>query len=275
MKQKRVMAIAVGIDEIVGVVAYKVDGQTVIENVITQNRRGTIEQDTEDFFDLYGEEDAWIGCVYEGPLRAICMETPQMEVGDQYSFAKREGFRAFDSEDAPVAIDYASRPSKNGMLLLIVALNNKDGRGMAKAIQRGHGHIKVITYWPEPLAHSRGREESMLFICPETDGVRVSLWSDTFCIANELVTDEVTDILKACDKLIKQGETWRIPYPKGVAITGFKGDVEAMYEDVFTRYGALEQEAVHLVGKGTDYNSESMIHEMAMGLAKRILLYVE
>ena len=48
-----------------------------------------------------------------------------------------------------------------------------------------------------------------------------------------------------------------------------------MYEDVFTRYGALEQEAVHLVGKGTDYNSESMIHEMAMGLAKRILLYVE
>ena len=58
MKQKRVMAIAVGIDEIVGIVAYKVDGQTVIENVITQNRRGTIEQDTEDFFDLYGEEDA-------------------------------------------------------------------------------------------------------------------------------------------------------------------------------------------------------------------------
>ena len=115
----------------------------------------------------------------------------------------------------------------------------------------------------------------MLVICPETDGVRVSLWSDTFCIANELVTEEVADILQACDKLIKQGETWRIPYPKGVAITGFKGDVEAMYEDVFTRYGDLEQEAVHLVGKGTDYNSESMIHEMAMGLAKRILLYVE
>ena len=35
------------------------------------------------------------------------------------------------------------------------------------------------------------------------------------------------------------------------------------------------QGMVHLVGKGTDYNSESMTHEMAMGLAKRILLYVE
>ncbi len=39
MKQKRVMAIAVGIDEIVGMVAYKVDGQTVIENVMNKIRK--------------------------------------------------------------------------------------------------------------------------------------------------------------------------------------------------------------------------------------------
>lgn len=275
MKSNSVMAIAIGDDEIVGIKAYKIEGATVVEDVVSYTRNSDIGTDMQEFFEYYGEEGIPIGCVFASELRTRCLETPMMNKLDQYSFAQREGKRIFDEEEHPVAIDFASRPGTTDelMMLLIVALERKKIKDMARSIQRGNGDLHIIDYWPAPLAYSRGRESSMLFVTPEGDQVRVSIWNYKFCVAHTLVNPNLEDVLVACEQVYGEAESFHIPYPKGVILVGFDEQNMETYEPVLEKYGVIEQVPIHVVDKGADYNPNHMTHEMAMGLAIRLLTH--
>ena len=273
MKTNSVMAIAIGHDEIVGVKAYKIEGTIVLEDVIVQKRHSDIGTDMKEFFDYYGETGISIGCVFTSPLQSVYMETPMMHKIDQYLFAQREGKRIFQNEEFPNAIDFASRPgtTEELMFILIVALERKRLKQVARGIQQGGGDLRVIDYWPAPLVFSRGRESSMLCITPEEDKVRVSLWNYKFCTAHILVSPEVEEVLTACKKVYDDSKEFHVPYPKGAIVVGFDETRAKALEPILETYGTMDQVPLHIVDKGEGYNPQNINHEMAWGLAIRLL----
>ncbi len=274
MKTNSVMAIAIGHDEIVGVKAYKIEGTMVLEDVIVQKRHSDMGTDVKEFFDYYGETGIPIGCVFESPLQSVYMETPMMHKIDQYLFAQGEGKRIFQNEECPNAIDFASRPgtTEELMFILIVALERKRVKQVARGIQQGGGDVRVIDYWPAPLAFSRGREPSMLCITPEEDKVRISLWNDKFCTSHVLVSPEVEEVLTACNKVYEDSKQFQVPYPKGAIVVGFDEEITKAFEPIFETYGTIDQVPLHIVDKGEGYNPQNINHEMAWGLAIRLLV---
>lgn len=274
MKTNSVMAIAIGQDEIVGIKAYKIEGTNVLEDVIVQKRHSDMGTDMKEFFDYYGETGISIGCVFTSPLQSVYMETPMMHKIDQYLFAQREGKRIFQNEEFPNAIDFASRPgtTEELMFILIVALERKQVKQVARGIQQGGGDLRVIDYWPAPLAFSRGRESSMLCITPEEDKVRVSLWNDKFCTAHTLVSLDVNEVLAACKQVYEESKTFHVPYPKGAAVVGFDETRTKEFEPILENYGTIDQVPLHIVDKGEGYNPQNINHEMAWGLAVRLLV---
>ena len=274
MKTNSVMAIAIGQDEIVGIKAYKIEGTNVLEDVIVQKRHSDMGTDMKEFFDYYGETGISIGCVFTSPLQSVYMETPMMHKIDQYLFAQREGKRIFQNEEFPNAIDFASRPgmTEELMFILIVALERKQVKQVARGIQQGGGDLRVIDYWPAPLAFSRGRESSMLCITPEEDKVRVSLWNYKFCTAHVLVPFEIEAVLTACKKVYEDSEQFNVPYPKGAIVVGFDETRTKEFEPILETYGTIDQVPLHIVDKGEGYNPENINHEMAWGLAIRLLV---
>ncbi|WP_127161277.1 hypothetical protein [Veillonella sp. VA137] len=273
MKTNPVMAIAIGHDEIVGVKAYKIEGTAVLEDVIVQNRHSDMGTDIKEFFDYYGETGISIGCVFVSPLQSVYMETPMMHKIDQYLFAQREGKRIFQNEEFPNAIDFASRPgtTEELMFILIVALERNQVKQVARGIQQGGGNLCVIDYWPAPLAFSRGRESSMLCITPEEDKVRVSLWNDKFCTGHTLVSLGVNEVLEACETVYEDSKQFQVPYPKGAIVVGFDETRVKAFEPILETYGTIDQVPLHIVDKGENYNPQNINHEMAFGLAIRLL----
>ena len=274
MKTNSVMSIAIGQDEIVGVKAYKIEGTNVLEDIIVQKRHSDMGTDMKEFFDYYGETGISIGCVFESPLQSVYMETPMMHKIDQYLFAQREGKRIFQNEEFPNAIDFASRPgtTEELMFILIVALERKQVKQVARVIQQGGGDLRVIDYWPAPLAFSRGRESSMLCITPEGDKVRVSLWNYKFCTAHVLVSSEIEAVLTACKKVYEDSKQYNVPYPKGAIVVGFDETRTKEFEPILETYGTIDQVPLHIVDKGEGYNPQNINHEMAWGLAIRLLV---
>ena len=274
MKTNSVMSIAIGQDEIVGVKAYKIEGTNVLEDIIVQKRHSDMGKDMKEFFDYYGETGISIGCVFESPLQSVYMETPMMHKIDQYLFAQREGKRIFQNEEFPNAIDFASRPgtTEELMFILIVALERKQVKQVARGIQQGGGDLRVIDYWPAPLAFSRGRESSMLCITPEGDKVRVSLWNYKFCTAHVLVSSEIEAVLTACKKVYEDSKQYNVPYPKGAIVVGFDETRTKEFEPILETYGTIDQVPLHIVDKGEGYNPQNINHEMAWGLAIRLLV---
>ena len=273
MKTNPVMAIAIGHDEIVGVKAYKIEGTNVLEDVIVQKRHSDMGTDMKEFFDYYGETGISIGCVFVSPLQSVYMETPRMHKIDQYLFAHREGKRIFQNGEFPNAIDFASRPgtTEELMFILIVALERKQVKEVARGIQQGGGNLCVIDYWPAPLAFSRGRESSMLCITPEEDKVRVSLWNDKFCTGHTLVSLGVNEVLEACKTVYEDSKQFQVPYPKGAIVVGFDEARTTDFESILETYGTIDQVPLHIVDKGENYNPQNINHEMAFGLAIRLL----
>lgn len=273
MKTNPVMAIAIGHDEIVGVKAYKIEGTAVLEDVIVQKRHSDMGTDMKEFFDYYGETGISIGCVFEAPLQSVYMEIPMMHKIDQYLFAQREGKRIFQNGEFPNAIDFASRPgtTEELMFILIVALKRKQVKEVARGIQQGGGDLCVIDYWPAPLAFSHGRESSMLCITPEEDKVRVSLWNDKFCTGHTLVSLDVNEVLEACKTVYEDSKQFQVPYPKGAIVVGFDETRSKAFESILETYGTIDQVPLHIVDKGEDYNPQNINHEMAFGLAIRLL----
>lgn len=273
MKTNPVMAIAIGHDEIVGVKAYKIEGTAVLEDVIVQKRHSDMGTDMKEFFDYYGETGISIGCVFVSPLQSVYMETPRMHKIDQYLFAHREGKRIFQNGEFPNAIDFASRPgtTEELMFILIVALERNQVKQVARGIQQGGGNLCVIDYWPAPLAFSRGRESSMLCITPEEDKVRVSLWNDKFCTAHTLVSLDVNEVLEACKTVYEDSKQFQVPYPKGAIVVGFDETRVKAFEPILETYGTIDQVTLHIVDKGEAYNPQNINHEMAFGLAIRLL----
>lgn len=273
MKTNPVMAIAIGHDEIVGVKAYKIEGTAVLEDVIVQKRHSDMGTDMKEFFDYYGETGISIGCIFEAPLQSVYMEIPMMHKIDQYLFAQREGKRIFQNGEFPNAIDFASRPgtTEELMFILIVALKRKQVKEVARGIQQGGGDLCVIDYWPAPLAFSRGRESSMLCITPEEDKVRVSLWNDKFCTGHTLVSLDVNEVLEACKTVYEDSKQFQVPYPKGAIVVGFDETRSKAFESILETYGTIDQVPLHIVDKGEDYNPQNINHEMAFGLAIRLL----
>ena len=273
MKTNPVMAIAIGHDEIVGVKAYKIEGTNVLEDVIVQKRHSDMGTDMKEFFDYYGETGISIGCVFVSPLQSVYMETPRMHKIDQYLFAHREGKRIFQNGEFPNAIDFASRPgtTEELMFILIVALERNRVKQVARGIQQGGGNLCVIDYWTAPLAFSRGRESSMLCITPEEDKVRVSLWNDKFCMAHTLVSLDVNEVLEACKTVYEDSKQFQVPYPKGAIVVGFDEARTTDFESILETYGTIDQVPLHIVDKGENYNPQNINHEMAFGLAIRLL----
>ena len=273
MKTNSVMAIAIGHDEIVGVKAYKIEGTIVLEDVIVQKRHSDMGTDMKEFFDYYGETGISIGCVFTSPLQSVYMETPMMHKIDQYLFAQREGKRIFQNEEFPNAIDFASRPgtTEELMFILIVALERKRLKQVARGVQQGGGDLRVIDYWPAPLAFSRGRESSMLCITPEEGKVRVSLWNYKFCTAHTLVPLDVNKVLEACKRVYEDSKQYHVPYPKGAIVVGFDEMKTKEFELILETYGTIDQVPLHTVDKGEGYNPQNINHEMAWGLAIRLL----
>ena len=273
MKTNSVMAIAIGHDEIVGVKAYKIEGTIVLEDVIVQKRHSDIGTDMKEFFDYYVETGISIGCVFTSPLQSVYMETPMMHKIDQYLFAQREGKRIFQNEEFPNAIDFASRPgtTEELMFILIVALERKRLKQVARGVQQGGGDLRVIDYWPAPLAFSRGRESSMLCITPEEGKVRVSLWNYKFCTAHTLVPLDVNKVLEACKRVYEDSKQYHVPYPKGAIVVGFDEMKTKEFELILETYGTIDQVPLHTVDKGEGYNPQNINHEMAWGLAIRLL----
>ena len=273
MKTNSVMAIAIGHDEIVGVKAYKIEGTIVLEDVIVQKRHSDMGTDMKEFFDYYGETGISIGCVFTSPLQSVYMETPMMHKIDQYLFAQREGKRIFQNEEFPNAIDFASRPgtTEELMFILIVALERKRLKQVARGVQQGGGDLRVIDYWPAPLAFSRGRESSMLCITPEEGKVRVSLWNYKFCTAHTLVPLDVNKVLEACKRVYEDSKQFHVPYPKGAIVVGFDEMKTKEFELILETYGTIDQVPLHTVDKGEGYNPQNINHEMAWGLAIRLL----
>ena len=273
MKTNPVMAIAIGHDEIVGVKAYNIEDTAVLEDVIVQKRHSDMGTDMKEFFDYYGETGISIGCVFESSLQSVYMETPMMHKIDQYLFAHREGKRIFQNGEFPNAIDFASRPgtTEELMFILIVALERNQVKQVARGIQQGGGNLCVIDYWPAPLAFSRGRESSMLCITPEEDKVRVSLWNDKFCTAHTLVSLDVNEVLEACKTVYEDSKQFQVPYPKGAIVVGFDEARTTDFESILETYGTIDQVPLHIVDKGENYNPQNINHEMAFGLAIRLL----
>lgn len=273
MKTNPVMGIAIGCDEIVGVKAYTIEGTIVLEDVIVQKRHSDKGRDIKEFFDYYGETGISIGCVFESQLQSVYMETPMMHKIDQYLFAQREGKRIFQNEEFPNAIDFASRPgiTEELMFILIVALERKEVKKVARGIQQGGGDLRVIDYWPAPLAYSRGRESSMVCITPEKEKVQVSLWNHMFCTSHVVVSPEVETVLSACEKVYEDSKQFQVPYPKGAIVVGFDEVRRKMYETILENYGTIEQVPIHIVDRGAEYNPQNINHEMALGLAIRLL----
>ena len=273
MKTNSVMAIAIGHDEIVGVKAYKIEGTIVLEDVIVQKRHSDMGTDMKEFFDYYVEIGISIGCVFTSPLQSVYMETPMMHKIDQYLFAQREGKRIFQNEEFPNAIDFASRPgtTEELMFILIVALERKRLKQVARGVQQGGGDLRVIDYWPAPLAFSRGRESSMLCITPEEGKVRVSLWNYKFCTAHTLVPLDVNKVLEACKRVYEDSKQFHVPYPKGAIVVGFDEMKTKEFELILETYGTIDQVPLHTVDKGEGYNPQNINHEMAWGLAIRLL----
>ena len=267
------MGIAIGCDEIVGVKAYTIEGTIVLEDVIVQKRHSDKGRDIKEFFDYYGETGISIGCVFESQLQSVYMETPMMHKIDQYLFAQREGKRIFQNEEFPNAIDFASRPgiTEELMFILIVALERKEVKKVARGIQQGGGDLRVIDYWPAPLAYSRGRESSMVCITPEKEKVQVSLWNHKFCTSHVVVSPEVETVLSACEKVYEDSKQFQVPYPKGAIVVGFDEVRRKMYETILENYGTIEQVPIHIVDRGAEYNPQNINHEMALGLAIRLL----
>lgn len=274
MKTNPVLAIAIGDDEIVGVKAYKIKGTNVLEDVIVQKRHSDMGTDMKEFFDYYGEIGISIGCVFTSPLQSVYMETPRMHKIDQYLFAQREGKRIFQNEEFPNAIDFASRPgtTEELMFILIVALERKRVKQVARGVQQGGGDLRVIDYWPAPLAFSRGRESSMLCITPEEGKVRVSLWNYKFCTTHVLVSPEIEAVLTACKKVYEDSKQFNVPYPKGAFVVGFDDEKTKAFEPILETYGTIDQVPFHIVDKGEAYNPQNINHEMAWGLAIRLLV---
>ena len=273
MKTNPVMAIAIGHDEIVGVKAYNIEGTAVLEDVIIQKRHSDMGTDMKEFFDYYGETGISIGCVFVSPLQSVYMETPRMHKIDQYLFVHREGKRIFQNGEFPNAIDFASRPgtTEELMFILIVALERNQVKQVARGIQQGGGNLCVIDYWPAPLAFSRGRESSMLCITLEEDKVRVSLWNDKFCTAHTLVSLDVNEVLEACKTVYEDSKQFQVPYPKGAIVVGFDEARTTDFEPILETYGTIDQVPLHIVDKGENYNPQNINHEMAFGLAIRLL----
>lgn len=273
MKTNPVMAIAIGHDEIVGVKAYNIEGTAVLEDVIVQKRYSDMGTDMKEFFDYYGETGISIGCVFVSPLQSVYMETPMMHKIDQYLFAQREGKRIFQNGEFPNAIDFASRPgtTEELMFILIVALERNQVKQVARGIQQGGGDLRVIDYWPAPLAFSRGRESSMFCITPEEDKVQVSLWNDKFCTAHTLVSLDVNEVLEACKTVYEDSKQFQVPYPKGAIVVGFDEARTTDFEPILETYGTIDQVPLHIVDKGENYNPQNINHEMAFGLAIRLL----
>lgn len=273
MKTDSVMAIAIGHDEIVGVKAYKIEGTIVLEDVIVQKRHSDMGTDMKEFFDYYGETGISIGCVFTSPLQSVYMETPMMHKIDQYLFAQREGKRIFQNEEFPNAIDFASRPgtTEELMFILIVALERKRLKQVARGVQQGGGDLRVIDYWPAPLAFSRGRESSMLCITPEEGKVRVSLWNYKFCTAHTLVPLDVNKVFEACKRVYEDSKQFHVPYPKGAIVVGFDEMKTKEFKLILETYGTIDQVHLHIVDKGEGYNPQNINHEMAWGLAIRLL----
>ena len=192
---------------------------------------------------------------------------------DQYLFAQREGKRIFQNEEFPNAIDFASRPgtTEELMFILIVALERKRLKQVARGVQQGGGDLRVIDYWPAPLAFSRGRESSMLCITPEEGKVRVSLWNYKFCTAHTLVPLDVNKVLEACKRVYEDSKQFHVPYPKGAIVVGFDEMKTKEFELILETYGTIDQVPLHTVDKGEGYNPQNINHEMAWGLAIRLL----
>ena len=111
----------------------------------------------------------------------------------------------------------------------------------------------------------------MLCITPEEDKVRVSLWNDKFCTGHTLVSLDVNEVLEACKTVYEDSKQFQVPYPKGAIVVGFDETRSKAFESILETYGTIDQVPLHIVDKGEDYNPQNINHEMAFGLAIRLL----
>ena len=112
----------------------------------------------------------------------------------------------------------------------------------------------------------------MLCITPEEDKVRVSLWNYKFCTAHVLVSSEIEAVLTACKKVYEDSKQYNVPYPKGAIVVGFDETRTKEFEPILETYGTIDQVPLHIVDKGEGYNPQNINHEMAWGLAIRLLV---
>ena len=62
-----------------------------------------------------------------------------------------------------------------------------------------------------------------------------------------------------------------MPYPKGAIVVGFDEARTTDFEPILETYGTIDQVPLHIVDKGENYNPQNINHEMAFGLAIRLL----
>lgn len=54
-------------------------------------------------------------------------------------------------------------------------------------------------------------------------------------------------------------------------MVGFDETKTKVFEPILETYGTIEQIPIHIVDKGAEYNPQNINHEMALGLAIRLL----
>ena len=82
---------------------------------------------------------------------------------------------------------------------------------------------------------------------------------------------DVNEVLEACKTVYEDSKQFQVPYPKGAIVVGFDDEKTKAFEPILETYGTIDQVPFHIVDKGEAYNPQNINHEMAFGLAIRLL----
>ena len=82
---------------------------------------------------------------------------------------------------------------------------------------------------------------------------------------------DVNKVLEACKRVYEDSKQFHVPYPKGAIVVGFDEMKTKEFELILETYGTIDQVPLHTVDKGEGYNPQNINHEMAWGLAIRLL----
>ena len=82
---------------------------------------------------------------------------------------------------------------------------------------------------------------------------------------------DVNEVLEACKTVYEDSKQFQVPYPKGAIVVGFDEARTTDFESILETYGTIDQVPLHIVDKGENYNPQNINHEMAFGLAIRLL----